>query len=54
MKPLKKKLSISLDADLVDAIKKLAEQEDRSFSSYINLVLKEYIIKNKSKKENPS
>lgn len=54
MKPLKKKLSISLDADLVDAIKELAEQEDRSFSSYINLVLKEHIIENESKKENPS
>lgn len=45
MKPLKKKLSISLDADLVEEIKKLAEEDDRSFSQYINIVLKKHIKK---------
>lgn len=46
MKPLKKKLSISLDADIVKIIKELAEEDDRSFSQYVNIVLKEHIQQN--------
>lgn len=49
MKPLKTKVSITLDTDLVESIKKLAEEDDRSFSQYINLVLKEWITKLNSK-----
>lgn len=45
MKPLKIKVSITLDVDLVETIKKLAENDDRSFSQYINLVLKEWVAK---------
>ena len=43
MKPLKTKVSITLDTDLIETIKVLAEQDDRSFSQYINLVLKDFI-----------
>lgn len=43
MKPLKTKVSITLDAEIIDTIKILAEQDDRSFSQYVNLVLKEYL-----------
>lgn len=43
MKPLKTKVSITLDVDLVESIKKLADDDDRSFSQYINLVLKEWV-----------
>ena len=43
MKPLKNKVSITLDADIIDRIKELAEEDDRSFSQYINLVLREQI-----------
>ncbi|MBE5759721.1 MAG: ribbon-helix-helix protein, CopG family [Clostridiales bacterium] len=43
MKPLKKKVSITIDEDIMEKIKVLAEEEDRSFSQYINLVLKEHI-----------
>ena len=43
MKPLKKKVSITLDEDVIDKIKPLAEECDRSFSQYINLALKEYL-----------
>lgn len=43
MKPLKNKVSITLDADVIDAIKELAENDDRSFSQYVNLILKEYL-----------
>lgn len=45
MKPLKSKVSITLDEDIIQQIKKLAENDDRSFSQYINMVLKEYISK---------
>lgn len=43
MKPLKQKISITLDEDLVLALKELAEGSDRSLSQYINLVLKKYV-----------
>lgn len=45
MKPLKEKVSITLDENIVERIKELAENDDRSFSQYINMVLKEYISK---------
>lgn len=46
MKPLKTKVSITLDADIIYAIKILAEKDDRSFSQYVNLILKEYLKEN--------
>lgn len=45
MKPLKKKVSITLDEDVIDGLKTLADKSDRSFSQYINLILKEYLNK---------
>lgn len=51
MKPLKSKVSITLDNDVIKEVKRLAEEDDRSFSQYINLVLKErlnQISKNRS------
>ena len=45
MKPLKEKVSITLDENIVERIKELAEDDDRSFSQYVNMVLKEYISK---------
>lgn len=47
-KPYKQKISVSLDEDIIAEIKKLAENDDRSFSQYINLVLKEHIAKIKT------
>jgi predicted transcriptional regulator len=44
MKPLKTKVSITLDDDIVYKIKLLSEQDDRSFSQYINMVLKQHIV----------
>ena len=43
MKPLKTNVSITLDSDIITKVKVLAENDDRSFSQYINLVLKEHI-----------
>ena len=49
MKPMKIKVSITLDEDIIIKIKELAENDDRSFSQYINMVLKEHIIKTEKK-----
>lgn len=43
MKPLKIKISITLDSPIHEKIKELAEYDDRSVSSYINLVLREHL-----------
>ena len=43
MKPLKQKISITLDSDLVEILKQYSEDDDRSLSQYINLILKDYI-----------
>lgn len=45
MKPLKEKISITIDSDIVEALRMAAEEDDRSLSQYINLVLKEHIKK---------
>ena len=46
MKPLKTKVSITIDTNIIEKLKELAEADDRSFSQYINLILKEYLAKN--------
>ena len=43
MRPLKSKISITVDSDVVQRIKKEAEKTDYTFSRYINIVLKEHI-----------
>lgn len=43
MRPLKKKVSITLDEDIIEQVKLLAEENDRSFSQYVNLVLRSYL-----------
>ncbi len=42
MKPLKTKVSITLDDNIIKEIKDLAEKDDRSFSQYINKILKDW------------
>lgn len=43
MKPLKERISITLDNDLISKLKDLAEEDDRSLSQYINIILKRYV-----------
>ena len=43
MKPLKEKISITIDEDVLAKIKKEAEKDDRSLSQYINKILKEHL-----------
>lgn len=49
LKPLKQKVSITLDAEVIKSLKALAEKHDRSFSQYINIILKEYLKDYKEK-----
>ncbi|MDO4269890.1 MAG: toxin-antitoxin system protein [Eubacteriales bacterium] len=46
MKPLKEKISITLDGDVLQRIRELAEEDGRPLSQYINLVLRNF-LKNK-------
>ncbi len=41
----KTKVSITLDNELIDELRNYADADDRSFSQYINLILKRYIEK---------
>ena len=43
MKPLKEKISITIDSEILKEIKILAEEDDRSLSQYINIVLKKHL-----------
>ena len=43
MKPLKEKISITIDNDVLAKLKEKAEFDDRSLSQYINIVLKQHI-----------
>ena len=43
MKPLKEKISITIDNDILAKLKEKAEYDDRSLSQYINLVFKQHI-----------
>ncbi len=43
MKPLKEKISITIDNDILVKLREQAEYDDRSLSQYINLVLKQHI-----------
>lgn len=52
MKPLKTKVSLTLDGPILEQIQILAEREDRSLSSYINLVLKAH-LEDLEKKQQP-
>ena len=49
MKPLKEKISITIDNDILAQLRVLAEQDDRSLSQYINLILREHL---KSEQDN--
>lgn len=50
MKPLKEKISITIDNDIVEKLREIAEADDRSLSQYINLVLKKHLEELKEEK----
>ena len=49
MKPLKEKISITIDSDLLEKLRAIAEADCRPLSQYINLVLKKHIEELESK-----
>lgn len=49
-RPLKEKVSITLDTDVVEELRRLAEEDQRSFSQYINRVLRQHVERNKKQR----
>ena len=45
MRQLKKGISLSLDEDVIKELQGLAEEQDRSLSQAINMILREFIEK---------
>ena len=45
MKPLKERITITVDEPVVKKLRELAEESEPSFSGYINLVLKRHVEK---------
>lgn len=45
MKPLKEKISITIDQDVLEKARIEAEKDDRSLSQYINLILRDHLKK---------
>ncbi len=52
MRPLKERISITIDSDLLEMVRQAAEDDDRSVSQFINLVLRKYIAE-QNKREKP-
>ena len=49
MKPLKEKISITIDSDLLEKLREKADYDCRPLSQYINLVLKRYLEEEETK-----
>ena len=50
MRPLKEKISITIDSDLLEKLREKAEEYCRPLSQYINLILRKY-MEQKDKKQ---
>ena len=51
MRPLKTKVSITVDNDTLDQLRKLADEDERSLSNYINRILRAYVDQSSSGKK---
>ena len=51
MKPLKDKISITIDSDLLEKLREIADEDCRPLSQYINLVLRKHVEELKNKKK---
>ena len=43
MKPLKEKISITIDSDLLEKLREKSDEDCRPLSQYINLVLRDHL-----------
>ena len=50
MRPLNKKVSITLDQDIIEKLMELSEIDGRSLSQFINRILRDYLSEMKNKK----
>ena len=50
MRPLKEKISITIDSDVLEKLREKAEYDCRPLSQYINLVLKKHLEEQERKK----
>ena len=51
MRPLKDKISITIDSDLLAKLRDKAEYDGRSLSQYINLILKRHLEQEEKKEQ---
>ncbi len=51
MRPLKTKVSITVDNDTLDQVRKMADEDERSLSNYINRILRAYVDQSSSGKK---
>ena len=43
VRPLKERVTITLDSDIVARLRELADEDARPFSQYINVILRKYL-----------
>lgn len=51
MKPLKERISITIDSDLLEKLREIADEDCRPLSQYINLVLRKHVEELKKQKK---
>ena len=50
LKPKKERLSVTLDPNIIKKLRIYADEDDRSLSQFLNVILKEYIAIREEKK----
>lgn len=51
MKPLKERISITIDGDFLEKLKEKADEDCRPLSQYINLVLRKHVEQEEKKQK---
>ena len=51
MKPLKERVCLTVDGDVLESIRRLAEERDRSLSQFVNIILRDYVNHSDEKTE---
>ena len=51
MRPLKEKISITIDSDLLEKLRETADEDCRPLSQYINLVLRKHVEQEEKKQK---
>ena len=51
MKPLKERISITIDSDLLEKLREKADEYCRPLSQYINLVLRKHVEQEEKKQK---